>query len=188
MSNIKVNTINDASGGSAAVLYGVASPPNSMGLQARFNEVLEYRDGRLFWKKTLSNVAVAGKEAGCASTNSYGSVTVDKQAYCPHRIVFCMHHGYMPDQVDHIDGNRKNHKIENLRAANNMTNNMNKGAQSNSKTGVKNICWSKQNKKWWVQVSAYGKKVVSKMFDDFELAELVAAEARDKFHGKFARG
>jgi hypothetical protein len=33
MSNLKVNTINDATGGSsAAVLYGVASPPNSMGL------------------------------------------------------------------------------------------------------------------------------------------------------------
>ena len=30
MSNLKVNTINDANGGSAAVLYGVASPPNSM--------------------------------------------------------------------------------------------------------------------------------------------------------------
>lgn len=35
MSNIRVNTINDASGGSAAVLYGVASPPNSMGFRNR---------------------------------------------------------------------------------------------------------------------------------------------------------
>jgi hypothetical protein len=35
MSNIKVNTINDANGGSAAVLYGVASPPNSMGFRNR---------------------------------------------------------------------------------------------------------------------------------------------------------
>ena len=35
MSNLKVNTINDANGGSAAVLYGVASPPNSMGFRNR---------------------------------------------------------------------------------------------------------------------------------------------------------
>jgi hypothetical protein len=35
MSTIKVDTINDASGGSAAVLYGVASPPNSMGFRNR---------------------------------------------------------------------------------------------------------------------------------------------------------
>jgi hypothetical protein len=68
-----------------------------------------------------------------------------------------------------------------------MTNNMNKGAQANSKSGIKNVCWSNQNQKWWVQVTAYGKKVVSKMFDDLELAELVAIEARDKYHGAFAR-
>lgn len=35
MSNLKVNTINDANGGNAAVLYGVASPPNSMGFRNR---------------------------------------------------------------------------------------------------------------------------------------------------------
>lgn len=35
MSNIRVNTINDAAGGSAAVLYGIASPPNSMGFRNR---------------------------------------------------------------------------------------------------------------------------------------------------------
>jgi len=35
MSNLKVNTINDASGGSNAVLYGVAAPANSMGFRNR---------------------------------------------------------------------------------------------------------------------------------------------------------
>ena len=33
---------------------------------------------------------------------------------------------------------------------------------------------------------ANGKRVVSLMFDDLELAQLVAHEARDKFHGAFA--
>jgi hypothetical protein len=182
MSTLSVSTITDASGGNTATINGATTE-----LSSRFNEVLEYKDGKLFWKKTLSNVAAAGKEAGCASSNSYGSVMVDKKAHCTHRIIFCMHHGYMPDQVDHIDGNRKNHRIENLRAANNTTNNMNKGAQSNNKSGIKNVCWNNQNQKWWVQVTAYGKKVVSKMFDDLELAELVAIEARDKYHGAFAR-
>ena len=35
MSNLKVNSINDASGGSNAVLYGVAAPTNSMGFRNR---------------------------------------------------------------------------------------------------------------------------------------------------------
>lgn len=97
-----------------------------------------------------------------------------------------MHTGEMPIVVDHINLVRDDHRIENLRAADHHTNNYNKGVQKNNKLGMKNICWSKQNKKWWVQVRAKGKTVVSKMFDDLELAQLVAYEARDKFHGAFA--
>jgi hypothetical protein len=172
-------------------LKNAASATNNLvlnpdGLYQRFHEVLEYRDGDLYWKVTLSNVAKAGKKAGCERKSTYASVMVDKKAYCKHIVVFCMHHGYIPEQIDHIDQNRKNSRIENLRAATNASNNMNKTVQSNSKSGIKNVCWSKQNKKWWVQVSAYGKKVVSKMFDDLELAELVAIMAREKYHGAFA--
>jgi hypothetical protein len=185
MSNLKVNSINDASGGSNAVLYGVAAPALT---KERLHELFEYRDGMLFWKQTLSNVAQKGKRAGCLSTNTYGSVMIDKKAYCIHKIVFMMHHGFMPDQVDHKDGNRQNHKIENLRPANNSLNSMNKEAQSNNKSGVKNVCWNETHKKWLVQVNAFGKRVVSKMVEDLELAELVAEEARRKYHGNFAWG
>lgn len=181
MSIVKTDQVQDRNGNP---LIAVADGAD---LAKRFNEVLEYRDGELYWKVTLSNVAKAGKRAGCKSTNSYGSVMVDNKAYCIHRVVFCMHHGYMPEQVDHIDRNRKNHRIENLRAATNSLNGLNKGPQSNNKLGIKNVCWSKQSKKWWVQVSARGKRVVSKMFDDLELAELVAVMAREKYHGEFAR-
>jgi hypothetical protein len=156
------------------------------GLSKRFNEVLELRDGVLHWKVTLSNVAQAGKVAGCQSTNTYGAVMVDGVSHCAHRVIFCMHHGYMPEQVDHIDGNRKNNAIENLRPATNALNCLNKGVQSNNKLGIKNVCWSKQNKKWFVQVSVKGKRVVSKFFDDLDLADLVATMAREKYHGAFA--
>ena len=97
-----------------------------------------------------------------------------------------MHTGTMPIVVDHINLIRHDHRIENLRAADHHTNSYNKGVQKNNKLGMKNICWSKNNKKWLVQVMANGKRVVSSMFDDLELAQLVAHEARDKFHGAFA--
>ena len=175
MSNIRVNTINDASGGSAAVL------------QKRFNEVFDYRDGALFWKvNTNKSKNLIGKQAGCISSNTYGSVMVDKKAYCIHRVIFCMHTGLMPDQVDHKDGNRQNNCIENLRAATDVENKFNKAAQSNNTSGAKNVCWNSVHKKWAVQLQAHGKRVYSKLFADFELAELVAHMAREKFHGAFA--
>jgi hypothetical protein len=157
-------------------------------LAQRFNEAFEYRDGKLYWKinpnKSKKHI---GKLAGYkTNSTSYGVVMLDKKSYCLHRVIYCMHTGEMPVVVDHINGDYKDHKIENLRAADHHTNNYNKGVQKNNKLGMKNICWSKNNKKWLVQVMANGKRVVSLMFDDLELAQLVAHEARDKFHGAFA--
>ena len=174
--------------GTNGLTFNDASTQNTAatGLSKRFNEVLEFRDGLLYWKVTLSNVAKAGNVAGCSASNSYGSVMVDQIAYCTHRVVFCMYQGYMPEQVDHIDGNRKNNSIENLRPATNALNCLNRNAQSNNKLGVKNVCWHKTHKKWFVQVSVKGKRVVSKLFDDLDLADLVATMAREKYHGAFA--
>ena len=156
-------------------------------LQKRFNEAFEYRDGKLYWKiNTNKSKKLIGKEAGCKTTCAYGSVNLDSKAYSIHKVIYCMHKGIMPTIVDHINLIRDDHRIENLRAADHHTNNYNKGVQKNNKLGMKNISWNKQNKKWWVQVIANGKKVVSLMFDDLELAQLVAYEARDKFHGAFA--
>lgn len=63
MSNIRVNTINDASGGSAAVLYGVASPPNSMGFR---NRIIN------------GAMVIDQRNAGASVTPINGQYTVDR--------------------------------------------------------------------------------------------------------------
>lgn len=181
MSNLAVNSITDASGGSTAQINGAT-------LQKRFNEAFEYRDGKLFWKiNTNKSKNLIGKEAGCNKGHMYGTVMLDKKSHCVHRVIYCMHTGEWPQVVDHINNDPKDHRIENLRAANHSTNNMNKPAQANNKSGCKNVCWSSVHKKWVVQIQVAGKRVFSKMFKDFEFAELVAIEARNKYHGEFAR-
>jgi hypothetical protein len=64
MSNLKVNTINDASGGSNAVLYGVAAPANSMGFRNRLIN---------------SDMRIDQRNAGAAVTNASG-VILDRWA------------------------------------------------------------------------------------------------------------
>jgi len=127
-----------------------------------------------------------GKKAGCKSSGAYGVVNLDGQAYSIHKVIFCMHNGFMPEIVDHINGDKSDHKIENLRAATHQSNNWNRVTQSNNKLGLKNISWHKQNQKYWVQLAKNGKKIVSVFVEDLELAELVAIEARNKYHGEFA--
>jgi hypothetical protein len=156
-------------------------------LGARFNEAFEYRDGKLFWKiMTNPSKKLISKQAGCKSSGAYGVVNLDGQAYSIHKVIFAMHKGFIPPIVDHINGDKSDHRIENLRAATHSTNNFNKVVQSNNKLGLKNIAWHKQNQKYWVQLVQNKKKVVSVLVDNLELAELVAIEARNKYHKEFA--
>ena len=100
----------------------------------------------------------------------------------------CGYSGYekMLD-VDHIDSNRKNNRIENLRPATRSQNCSNTGIGKKNTSGCKGVYWKKDSKKWSVQIQANGKRINIGIFDNLELADLVAQEARDKFHGKYAR-
>jgi hypothetical protein len=155
----------------------------------RFNDAFEYRDGELFWKiNTNKSKNLIGKRAGCIGKgHAYGTVMLDKKSHCLHRVIYCMHTGEWPEIVDHIDNDPQNHRIENLRAADRHTNNLNRTVQSNNKLGIKNVFWHSAHNKWSVQIWLRGKKVFGKLFDDLEFAELVAQEARAKYHGEFAR-
>jgi hypothetical protein len=146
----------------------------------RFLELFEYRNGDLYRK----HGQFAGK-AGTLHHTGYTQVKVGKKNYRAHRIIFAMHHGYFPDYVDHIDGNRLNNRIENLREATNQQNQYNVGLISRNKSGAKNVVWDRN--RWKVYMRINKKMTHIGAFEDFELAELVATEARNKFHGEFVK-
>ena len=127
------------------------------------------------------------KKVGCANSNGYINIGYKRKYIAAHRIVFLLHNGYLPEVIDHIDGNPSNNQITNLRAATKSTNAFNRNARVDNKTGIKNVCWSKAHKKWVVNININKRKTQIGYFKDLELAELVAIEARNKYHGKFAK-
>lgn len=149
-------------------------------------ELFEYRDGVLFWQKSPRRGIRKGSMVGC-KTNKYVRIRLKNKTYYAHRIVYLMFHGHIPVEVDHIDCDKLNNKVENLRAATRVENGANLPLRKDNKSGVKNVCWHKAANKWQVSVKANGKRHNFGLFDDLELAALVASEARDKYHGKFAR-
>jgi len=96
-----------------------------------------------------------------------------------------MHHGYLPKQIDHIDGNPANNKIANLREASQSQNMWNRNANTNSMSKIKGIKIH-QNGKYQVRLQVNKKSMYFGLYVDLELAELVAIEARNKFHGEYA--
>jgi hypothetical protein len=149
-------------------------------------QLFEYRDGALYWKISLNSRSIIGKKAGSLSSKGYFRVSINGKTRYIHRLIFLMHHGYVPKIIDHKDGNSLNNKIENLRSATYFENCMNAKLSKTNTSGVKNVCWYKGRDKWHVRVSINGKEKSFGYFDDLELADLVAQEVRDKYHGKFA--
>jgi hypothetical protein len=150
--------------------------------------LFDYANGALVRKISRSRLAKAGDVAGCFDKKlGYHRVLIQGKSYLLHRIIFMHQHGYMPEYVDHINGDATDNRIENLRVATKIENSRNRAKHSNNTSGRKNVSWHKQHNKWSVTISAEGKKKHIGYFEDFELADLVAMEARDKYHGQFAR-
>ena len=153
--------------------------------QATLKDLFNYKDGELYWKKKTCLKVVIGKPLGSKEFTGYKICGINGKSYRLHRLIFLYHHGYLPKEIDHIDGCKSNNKIENLREATKSQNMRNvKGIKSSSK--CKNVSWSEARKKWVVRIVVNGKLKNIGGFEDLELADLVAHESRIKHYGSFA--
>lgn len=154
-------------------------------LKKRVEQCFEYRDGYLIWKVSPNNRNKVGSVAGCADNNGYILVGLDRRLHKAHRLIFLLHHGYLPEHIDHINGNPADNRIENLRAAT-MTQNMrNKALQRNNTSGCKGVVFNKNNSKWMVNLRLNKLRYFLGYYEDKELADLVASSFREKYHGEF---
>lgn len=154
--------------------------------QAELHERFEYRNGELFYKISPLPKIKVGSKVGSVNRAGYVKVTLNKKKYFVHRIIFMMQHGYLPKEIDHINCNPSDNRIENLREVNRTQNRYNIVSYKTNTSGVKNVVKNKKLNKWEVSINVDGKRKYIGVFEDFELAELVAMEARHKYHGVFA--
>ena len=165
--------------------------------QEEAHRLFEYRDGVLYWKERprsdfSSDLAFKqwnpkhmGKRAGCWSSH-HATVGINKKSYALARVIFLMHHGYLPEIVDHADCNPMNNNIGNLRAATKAENQRNAGMFAHNTSGVKGVVWSKNAKKWLARIKVNGKAKHLGSFSCKEKAAEFVQLAREVVHGAFA--
>jgi len=143
--------------------------------------LFDYKDGALYWKIK----PYMGKKAGVAEPRGYVRVGYKGKKYLLHRLIFLYHHGYLPEIVDHINNDQSNNNIENLRASDSIKNQYNRSINKNNLTGIKGV--KARHNKYVVSLRINGEQKHFGTYEDLELAALVANEARNKYHGIYAR-
>lgn len=152
---------------------------------AKLAETFSYVDGCLVRAKTINYRAKEGAQAGTIDKSTgYVKVNFDGKVRLAHRLIWALVNGQEPDgQIDHIDGNRANNKIENLRCCDNSTNMQNlKRARVDSATGVLGVSLCKQTGRYVSRIRSGSKYLSLGRFDSVQQASEAYISAKRQIH------
>jgi hypothetical protein len=153
--------------------------------------LFEYRNGELFWLHSPRvGKKVRGKLAGWHnSSNGYTCVTVFRRKSVMQRIVWIMHNGDIPSkmQIDHINRNKEDNRIENLRLCTQSQNSANRPSQTKN-TLYKGVSKYQQKRKlrYTAHICVDNKQKNLGYFDTPEAAALAYNRAAIERFGEFA--
>jgi len=123
----------------------------------------------------------SNRKVGCLSKDGYMVVTVDGRQYPQHRIVWFLVTGSWPiNQIDHINGNRADNSVANLRQATGSQNQENR--KCSNKSGFFGVTFNKKASTWQAQIKKNGKQFYLGVFNTAELAHFAYVSAKRKTH------
>jgi hypothetical protein len=156
--------------------------------QKELNELFDYKDGILIWKRSTCPKIKNGTRAGCTKSIGRRAVSMHGSIQQEHRVIWVMHNGDIPKGlvIDHIDNDPLNNKIENLRLATNSQNCYNQSVNKKNTVGVKGVWWYAKAKSWRVRIKANG-RMHYKHFRSLDEAKEGHRKLAIELHGEFAR-
>jgi hypothetical protein len=117
----------------------------------------------------------------------YLTVRVAKKRCLAHRVCWFLHYKKWPaEYLDHIDRNKLNNRISNLREASPAQNAHNASFSKNNKTGLRGVYWCTTRGKFKSQIRSEGKTYDLGEFDTKQEASIAYRVAAKLLHGKFA--
>lgn len=152
----------------------------------------ELDNGKLLWlripKMCNGKRYAIGSEVGSIHNSGYRVLTLMGKKLQAHRVIWAIHYNSWPNgEIDHIDGDRLNNKLSNLRVVTRSQNMFNAKTKQNSSSGIKNVQWDNSSQSWRVRVRVNGKRYHVGRFTEIEKAAEAAKEFMLKSHKQYAR-
>jgi len=152
------------------------------------NGTLTWRDRpREFFKTKASwrswNVKYAGKPAFTADDgNGYRPGSILNFKCRAHRVAFAMYHNRWPTRhIDHMNQDRTDNRIANLREVTDLENQRNARKSKNNTSGVTGVTWWERDNNWIAQIGVNYKRILLGYFDTIEEAAAARKEAEIKY-------
>lgn len=143
------------------------------------------KTGHFKWTDRPSNRVKIGDRAGTVNTAGYRVITIKGKPFYEHRLAWFVHYGEWPAQeIDHINGDRSDNRIANLRCATHSQNSCNKLRKN--KHGYMGV-YRRSNGKYRSRIKIGNRIVNLGTFDTAKAAHLAYERAKPKAHGPFAR-
>lgn len=147
--------------------------------------------GELIWKKARSHRV--GKEAGTIAPTGYRTITWRGRNWPAHRLIWVLFYGRFPvGAIDHINGDRADNRISNLRDVRPQENNRNCAIGKANTSGVLGVSWHRRRGKWAARIRVNYQRINLGYFDDLDRAREARKAAERKYgfhpnHGREAR-
>jgi hypothetical protein len=157
--------------------------------QEYFWSVFKYKEGRLYWRQIPLDVLgrpiprKLTSDAGHAMSHGYRGISFHGKVVSEHRLIFFMHHGYWPRQVDHDNSDRQDNRIENLFDRSQMENVRKARRKSTNTSGVTGVSWCRTVSKWRAMIHVNKRRVSLGRYKEFAEAVKARREAEDKYFG-----
>ena len=136
--------------------------------------------GELLWYIKRGKVVGKREVAGREDSSGYLQICLEKRSVLVHRIIWVMHHGDYPEEVDHINRVRTDNRLCNLRRANINLNPKNHSKRKDNTSGQVGVNF--KNGKWVARIQVDKVRIHIGVFKSFDDAKLAYLDYKLKYH------
>lgn len=142
------------------------------------------RESGLLFRRLTRGKVRAGDIAGSRpKTSRYSYLWLNGEMWLTHRVVWAHVYGEWPtEQIDHINGDRLDNRIANLRMADKFQQQQNLAKPKTNTSGFIGVTWDKASCKWQAQIKSGGRQYTLGKTADIQEAAQLYREAKRRLH------
>lgn len=148
------------------------------------------KTGSLTWIKPSGKKILTGSSAGTITLTGYRKVRFKGSSYFAHRVAWFLYYCNQPKEIDHINHDRLDNRISNLREVSRKENLRNKGLTKINRSGTMGVRWDKDRNRWRSSIKIDGKLIhLGRYLKKIDaIAARKAAEIKYGFHENHGTG